>query len=154
MSRTDESDFPQNIDPGASFRIFLMLLGLMAGGLGAYYFLRPKPTPPPPAVAADPLLAEGRELYLARCVSCHGTAGKGDGPIAKSQPGPPPGDLTDSTWKHGDRPEQVRAVIDRGIKDTAMPGWSSVFSPHEIDALTAYVYFLAKRPVPAELRKR
>jgi len=37
-------------------------------------------------------VARGRELYLANCSSCHGTAGLGDGPTAAGM-WPPPGDL-------------------------------------------------------------
>jgi cytochrome c oxidase cbb3-type subunit 3 len=125
----------------------------MASGFLAFYVLRSKPSPPPPEIAADPLLVEGRELYLQRCVSCHGASGRGDGPIAKSLAGPPPGDLTDDTWKHGDKPEQVLTVVARGVKDTAMSGWASQYSPAQLRALAAYTYYLAGRPVPPELRQ-
>ena len=39
--------------------------------------------PPPPEVAADPLLVRGREIYLDRCASCHGPSGRGDGPLCQ-----------------------------------------------------------------------
>jgi mono/diheme cytochrome c family protein len=34
-----------------------------------------------------------------------------------------------------------------------MDGWGRVLDPPELKAVAAYVYFLAKRAVPEELRK-
>jgi cytochrome c oxidase cbb3-type subunit 3 len=125
---------------------------MVAAGRLTFLALKPRPLPPPPAIANDPLLLEGREIYVARCSSCHGGSGKGDGPIASFLKGPPPGDLTDANWKHGDQPEQVLRVIARGVPDTAMSGWTNVYSEPQVRALAAYVYHLAGRPVPDELR--
>ncbi len=141
------------IDPVASRLIFLMMLGLIAGGFVAFRFLSEPPPPPPPEVAKDPLLSQGRTIFLARCAVCHGNEGRGDGPIAGNLLGPPVGNLTDDQWKHGDRPDQVVAVIGRGVPETRMEGWSRVLDPPELKAVAAYVYYLAKRPVPEELRK-
>jgi cytochrome c oxidase cbb3-type subunit 3 len=80
-------------------------------------------------------------------------SGRGDGPIAKGLAGPPVGDLTDKTWKHGDRPEQVVGVVSAGVRDTAMPGWKGTFGPEDIRAVSAYVYHLAGRQVPEALRR-
>jgi cytochrome c oxidase cbb3-type subunit 3 len=131
-----------------------MLLILTLASVGAYVAFRPRPGPPPAEIAGDALLVEGRELYLSRCVSCHGASGRGDGPIARGLAGPPPGDLTDATWKHGDQPDQVLGVVTKGIPETAMPGWAGVFTPEQIRALTAYTYRLARRPVPGLLRSK
>jgi cytochrome c oxidase cbb3-type subunit III len=132
-----------------------VVLGVFALGLAAgvaFVLLRRPNAPPPAEIAGDPLLVEGRGLFLSRCVSCHGMSGRGDGPIAKGLQGPPVRDLTATTWKHGEKPEQVRAVIDRGIPNSAMPGWGSTFGPEGVRAVTAYVYHLGGRAVPAELR--
>lgn len=140
------------IDPAASRLVFLAMLGLVtAGFLASWIFSRPAP-PPPPEVARDPLLARGREIFLARCATCHGHDGRGDGPIARHLLGPPVGNLTDDQWKHGDRPDQVIAVIARGVPSTRMDGWSRVLDPPELRAVAGYVYHLAGRPVPEELR--
>ena len=130
-----------------------MMLGLMAGGFVSFWMFS-KPLPPPPLeVTKDPLLSQGRAIFLGRCATCHGNEGRGDGPIAGNLLGPPVGNLTDDQWKHGDRPDQVVAVIGRGVPDTRMEGWSRVLDPPELKAVASYVYYLARRPVPEALRK-
>jgi mono/diheme cytochrome c family protein len=141
------------IDPAVSRLIFLVMLGLMAGGFVAFRLLSQPPPPAPPEVAGDPLLSRGRTIFLGRCATCHGNEGRGDGPIAGNLAGPPVGNLTDDRWKQGDRPDQVLAVIAKGVPGTRMEGWSRVLDPPDLDAIAAYVYYLAKRPVPDELRK-
>jgi cytochrome c oxidase cbb3-type subunit 3 len=143
---------PGGIDPAVSRLVFLAMLGLLAGGFVAFRLMSKPIGPPPPEIAGDALLTRGREIFLARCVACHGSDGKGDGPLAANLIGPPVGNLTDSEWKHGDRPDQVVDVIDKGVPNTRMDGWGRVLDPPEIKAVGAYVYFLAKRPVPEELR--
>jgi cytochrome c oxidase cbb3-type subunit III len=144
---------PPGIDIAASRWILLAMLGLMAGGFVAFRVLSKPPGPPPPEVAADPLLTQGRSIYLNRCAACHGNDGRGDGPIAKDLLGPPVGNLTDSEWKHGDRPDQVLGVIARGVPESRMTGWSNVLDPPELKAAAAYVYYLARHAVPEELRR-
>ena len=145
-------DHPAEIAPAAARWVSLAMLGLMAAGFLAYFVLRSPPAPPPPEVANDPLLLEGRSVYLARCATCHGLEGRGDGPISGSLTGPPVGDLTDGRWKHGDKPGEVRAVISRGVDGTRMAGWGLVLEPSQLRAVAAYVFYLARRPVPEELR--
>jgi cytochrome c oxidase cbb3-type subunit 3 len=141
------------IDPKVSRMIFLAMLGLLAGGFVTFRMLSKPVGPPPPAVAKDPLLLQGRTIYLGRCVACHGTDGRGDGPLASQLIGPPVGNLTDDVWKHGDRPEQVLSVIGQGVPNTRMDGWSRVLDPPELKGVAAYVYFLAGRQVPEEIRQ-
>jgi cytochrome c oxidase cbb3-type subunit 3 len=133
--------------------IILAMLGLLAGGFVAFRMLSKPEGPAPPEVAKDPLLSQGRVIYLARCIACHGSDGRGDGPIASQLIGPPVGNLTDDVWKHGDGPEQVLSVIGQGVPNTRMDGWGRVLDPPEVKAVAAYVYFLAKRPVPGEIRR-
>lgn len=46
-----------------------------------------------PVPADDKSLAAGKEVYIKECASCHGEAGKGNGPAAKDLT-TPPGDLS------------------------------------------------------------
>jgi cytochrome c oxidase cbb3-type subunit 3 len=139
--------------PSAALWVFAGMLGLMAAGFVSYFLLSTPPPPPSPEVAADPLLLEGRSIYLARCATCHGREGKGDGPIAGSLLGPPVGNISDGKWKHGDKPAEVMAVISRGVEGTRMAGWGQLLEPQQLRAVTAYVFYLAKQPVPEGLRK-
>jgi mono/diheme cytochrome c family protein len=150
---TPEDSPPFGIDPAVSRLIFVAMLGLGAGGFVAFRMLSKPVEPPPPEVAKDPLLTQGRTIYLVRCATCHGNDGRGDGPIAKDLLGPPVGNLTDNEWKHGDRPDQVLGVIAKGVPETRMAGWSTVLDPPEVKSVAAYVYYLAKHPVPEELRQ-
>ena len=150
---TPEDSPPLGINTGASRLIFAAMLGVVAGGFVAFRMLSKPVEPPPPEVAKDALLTQGRLIYLGRCATCHGNDGRGDGPIAKDLLGPPVGNLTDNEWKHGDRPDQVLGVIARGVPETRMTGWSNVLDPPELKAVAAYVYYLAKHPVPEELRQ-
>ena len=149
----EDEDRP-TIDPAAARRATLGMLALLIAGIAAYSLLRPAPGPIPAGLEHDPQLVRGRVIFLERCVACHGVEGRGDGPTAKFVTGPPPGNLTDAEWKHGDRPEQVGRVIDQGVVGTSMPAWGSILGPDGVGDVSAFVYFLAKRPVPAELRAR
>ena len=133
--------------------VALGMLALVLAGGAVFLALRKGPGPPPKEIAGDPLLVAGRDIYLARCMSCHGVAGKGDGPIARSLPGPAPRDLTVAHWKHGDRASDVLGVVAQGVKDTAMAGWGSTLGPDGTRAVSAYVFHLARRPVPEALRR-
>src|SRR5271166_4631057 len=129
------------------------MLALAAAGFLTYFMLRTPPPPPPPEVAGDLLLLEGRSIYLARCATCHGQEGRRDGPIAGSLLGPPVGNISDGKWKHGDKPEEVLGVISKGVDGTRMAGWGLVLEPPQLRAVTAYVFYLAKQPVPELLRQ-
>lgn len=98
----------------------------------------------------------GSDLYRMYCGSCHGTGGKGDGPIASSLRNAPP-DLTtfqkrnDGKWES----ETMRRIIDgrspvRGHGGADMPVWGDAFKQSRdgfseekvkarIDALTTYL---------------
>lgn len=152
MDTPDDPPTPLGVDPTASRSIFLGIVSFAVGGMIVYSFMRPRPSPPPVAIAGDPVLVAGREVYNIRCIGCHGDAGRGDGPSGKGLAGPPPGDFSASRWKHGDRPEEALRVVARGVAGTGMAAWSGLLSAEEVRAATAYCYYLGGKPVPASLR--
>jgi hypothetical protein len=91
----------------------------------------PKPAQPKaeasakPAVAkagatpkiSDGLLAEANKFYAGRCVPCHGTQGRGDGPAGGAL-NPHPRNFTDRAWQG--------AVTDAHIEKTILQGGPSV----------------------------
>lgn len=157
MTLDDDLDAMEGGGKGNA-RGLMVALGVVAVLVVAAIAVGPLLDPGPDAIegggggeGAAALAAEGKRLYEWRCVSCHGRTGIGDGPIAGNLIGPPPGDLTDDEWTHGDRPDQVLAVITKGVDGTMMAGWDTAFNPDELRALAAYTYRLAGRDVPAEL---
>lgn len=65
------------------------------------------------ALAADDVARSGKELYEHYCASCHGKAGRGDGPVSKSLRVEVP-DLTRYAQRHGDAfdRDMVERIID------------------------------------------
>ena len=53
----------------------------------------------PIAASAAGDAAKGKTLYETNCASCHGTGGKGDGPVGAALPEPKPRDFTTGTFK-------------------------------------------------------
>lgn len=156
-STTSPDDFtpaPLGIDPDASRWIFLGFLGLIAGGGLAYWLLSDRLIPPPPAdIATDPTLARGFTVYRERCLGCHGETGEGNGPTARALAGPHPGDFTAASWKYGDNPREVLALIQRGAAGSAMPGFQGLEEESALRAVTAYILHLGGRPIPEFLRE-
>ena len=77
---------------------------------------------------------DGGDVFRTYCVVCHGTAGKGDGPLASSMRKPPP-DLTQFTKQNkGTFPKElVGKIIDgrepiKGHGGPNMPVWGDAFS--------------------------
>ncbi len=107
------------------------------------------------AVYANPPAAyEGGRLYVSYCQLCHGTGGKGDGPLAKAMK-IKPADLTTTVRSRSDT--ILRKIITGEGKQTitgrdrhnllseAMPEWKDVFSESQLDALIAFLRFLGSK---------
>ena len=92
------------------------------------------------AVAADPV-AHGKQVYVARCVLCHGPEGKGDGP-ASAALNPKPRNHTDAAYMNSRTDEELLAVIHNG--KGGMPAWKAVLSEKEMQDVLKYVRTLAK----------
>jgi cbb3-type cytochrome c oxidase subunit III len=90
-------------------------------------------------VAADATsIAAGQKLYAKNCASCHGDAGKGDGPMG-AELKPPPPNLTDADWKHGSSDGEIFTVVKDGVKGTPMKSFNSKMTTHEIWDVVNYV---------------
>ena len=103
-------------------------------------------------VAANPPPAyEGRRLYVSYCQLCHGTDGKGGGPLAKAMQ-ISPADLTTTVRSRSDtiltkiitgEGRQTITGRDRhNLLSEAMPEWKDVFNASQVKALIAYLRFL------------
>jgi len=105
----------------------------------------------PEAAAKPPPAYEGRRLYVSYCQLCHGTDGKGDGPLAKVMQ-ISPADLTTTVRSRSDtilmkiitgEGRQTITGRDRhNLLSDSMPEWKDVFSEPQVRALIAYLRFL------------
>lgn len=92
----------------------------------------------------------GREIYMRRCVQCHGVTGDGAGPVAASLY-PKPRDYRRGIFKftstpYGSKPrrEDLLRTLRRGIPGTSMPSFARL-SKTELDAVVDYVIALSRR---------
>lgn len=94
-----------------------------------------------PIPVTPPSLARGAEIYREHCASCHGAAGRGDGPAGREL-APPPANLADP---------QVMAALSRldvyrqlllGVAGTAMPSFERTLSDEDRWAVAAYALTL------------
>jgi len=103
----------------------------------------------------DNLPLDGAALYKEYCASCHGTAARGDGPMARSLK-VPPADLTRISARNGGTfpSQRITRIISgeeqprTGHGTREMPVWGPFFSrvdsdldlgPMRIDALVRYL---------------
>ncbi|HEY7474995.1 MAG TPA: c-type cytochrome [Vicinamibacterales bacterium] len=97
-----------------------------------------------PFPANDAVLAAGKKVFSARCVRCHGPAGKGDGPDADSDHK----EMMDLT-----RADRVAANPDgvvfykvwHGRQSPRMPNFEDQISKEQAWAVVAYVQTLRKK---------
>ena len=114
-----------------NLRVAVVVFGGIAilGGV-IFYLVRARPVEPP---------VYGRDLYLRHCASCHGVAGKGDGPAAGAME-PRPNDLTRLRERYGGQHplREIMSAIDgrrpvRAHGDSDMPVWGIVFEQEKED---------------------
>ena len=112
-----------------------------------------------PQAAADsldvelPAAFEGRRLYVSYCQLCHGTDGRGDGPLAKAMK-ISPADLNTTVRSRSDtiltkiitgEGRQTITGRDRhNLLSDAMPEWKDVFSRSQVEELIAYLRFFGR----------
>jgi high-affinity iron transporter len=93
-------------------------------------------------------LAEGRTIYERNCASCHGMAGRGDGPAARGMNPPPPAIGTIDAMKSV-TPALMFRIVSVGVAGTPMTGWGDRLSADE--RWNAVAYINALRISPAQV---
>lgn len=70
------------------------------------------------------VVAHGKALFEAQCVTCHGSAGQGNGPAAAGL-NPKPRNFTAAEgWKNGRKPSQIVGTLTKGLN--SMPAFVSL----------------------------
>lgn len=95
---------------------------------------------------------EGRAIYVAKCLACHGDAGRGDGPAARALPKKPRDFSLKEFWS-STTDADVKAVITEGKPGTIMRGFP--MADEQLTALVDYLKTLqvaAPAPAPAPAR--
>jgi mono/diheme cytochrome c family protein len=97
------------------------------------------PVDPATVMTATPkLLARGEVLFKQNCTSCHGDAGRGDGPAVATL-NPKPRNFTQpNKWTRGYRITDIFATVTTGMKGTGMAAFDFVV-PADRMALVHYV---------------
>jgi cytochrome c oxidase cbb3-type subunit I/II len=97
------------------------------------------PVPPyPPGAAPPEVIQQGKLVYrVLQCWSCHGVAGKGDGPSSGTlfddwEVPIRPFDFTSGNFKFGNSPSDVYRTFNTGLNGTPMPSFvDTILYPRE-----------------------
>lgn len=87
-----------------------------------------------------PSLAQGKSVYEANCLSCHGVTGRGDGPGAKDL-NPPAADFSSKDRNTFLSPTKVFNTARIGIEGTAMKGFDQL-NDEDLWAVAFYIFSL------------
>ena len=88
-----------------------------------------------PVLPTPASVAAGASAYARYCASCHGTTGRGDGPLAAATAayGVRPSNLADPAWQHGASDGEVFVAIRDGIgPDFAMDAFGARLTERDI----------------------
>lgn len=88
-------------------------------------------------------LAEATKIFKARCATCHGVSGRGDGPVAKSLR-PPPRDYSDIKWQKSVSDAKIATAIVKGgpavgLKPTMPPNTDLENKPEVVRGLVKLI---------------
>ena len=105
--------------------------------------VKAEPTPAPEPVAAKDPAVEAEEIFKARCVTCHGEQGKGDGPGSAAL-NPKPRDYTSAEWQKSVTDEHIKKIIIGGgtavgLSPLMPPNPDLTGKPEVVEALVAVV---------------
>jgi mono/diheme cytochrome c family protein len=94
----------------------------------------------PAAEAAD--AAAGEAKFKQLCATCHGAAGKGDGPAAAGLR-PKPRSFHDAAWQAKVDDDYLRTVISKGGPAVGlapiMTGWGHALKGDQLEDVVAYI---------------
>jgi cytochrome c oxidase cbb3-type subunit 3 len=77
-------------------------------------------------------LADGKQVFLNNCASCHRRDGGGDiGP-----------NLTDEYWLHGGDIKSIFKTVRHGVTGTNMIAWEGFISPEKMKNVSSYILTL------------
>lgn len=88
----------------------------------------------------DKAVQEGAASFQQVCAACHGD--KGEGKIGPN--------LTDRSWLHGGKAEDIFKTISKGIPEKGMPAWGASLGPRKTQLVTAYVLSIKGKNVPGK----
>jgi len=101
----------------------------------------------PTLASADGNAEKGKTVFTQFCATCHGNAGKGDGPAAAALT-PKPRDLTDKAYLSGLKDDYLTKVIKNGGtavgKSALMPPWAASLKDGDVVDVIAHIRGLAK----------
>jgi mono/diheme cytochrome c family protein len=108
----------------------------------------PTPAPAAGAASAEAAVAEARQIFELRCVTCHGPQGAGDGPASAGLT-PHPRNFQDPAWQASVSDAHIEQIIKYGGaavgRSPAMPPNPDLNAkPEVVAALRAHVRGLAK----------
>ena len=89
----------------------------------------------------DSLRAQMGKPHFTACAACHGVDGKGNQAIGAPN-------LTDDTWLHGFGQQAIIAMVNNG-KASTMPAQQGKLTEAQVHVLSAYVWGLSNKAVPA-----
>ncbi|HQU52955.1 MAG TPA: c-type cytochrome, partial [Saprospiraceae bacterium] len=80
----------------------------------------------------DAALAQGKDIWIANCVACHGANGEGGvGP-----------NMTDKYWIHGGDIKNIFNTIKYGVPEKGMISWQTQLSPSAMADVASYILTL------------
>lgn len=101
----------------------------------------------PTLASADGSAEKGKTVFTQFCATCHGNAGKGDGPAAAAL-NPKPRDLTDKAYLSGLKDDYLAKVIKNGGaavgKSALMPPWAASLKDGDVADVIAHIRALGK----------
>ncbi len=140
------------------FCLLTLLVIAACGGLGGepqiVATIAPSTQAPPELGYAPnpPDVANGAQIYAARCASCHGVSGNGQGELftsgqlAVNGTPQPPGDFTNPDTARDQTPKEWFDTITNGRIEKLMPPWANALTEQERWDVALYTYTLHYTP--------